>query len=115
MPVAFYMNHNVPRAVTQGLRLRGIDTLTALEDDSHRLSDPVLLDRATELDRVLFSMDRDLLVEATQRQRAGEDFAGVVYAHQERCSIGQCVDDLELLSKAIRPRELHGLVLYLPL
>jgi hypothetical protein len=32
MPLAFYMDHHVPRAVTLGLRLRGVDVLTAYED-----------------------------------------------------------------------------------
>ena len=68
MPVRLYFNHNVNRAVTQGLRLRGVDLLTAFEDRAHRLSDSELLDRATSLDRVLFSNDRDLVIEARRRQ-----------------------------------------------
>jgi hypothetical protein len=30
-PVAFYMDHNVPRAITEGLRLRGVDVITPLK------------------------------------------------------------------------------------
>ncbi len=61
------MDHHVPRAITNGLRLRGVDVLTAHEDKASRLRDPALLDRATELERVLFTQDDDLLTEATQR------------------------------------------------
>ena len=75
-----YMDVHVRRAITSGLRLRDVDVLTSQEDGTARLSDDRLLDRATELQRVLFSQDRDLLVEATRRQRAGTHFAGVIYA-----------------------------------
>ena len=32
MPIAFYMDHHVPHAITLGLRLRGVDVITAYED-----------------------------------------------------------------------------------
>ncbi|NQU25114.1 MAG: DUF5615 family PIN-like protein [Candidatus Nealsonbacteria bacterium] len=82
MSIRLYMDVHVRRAVTIALRLREVDVLTAQEDHSQRLPDPELLDRATALDRVLFSQDRDLLREARQRQREGQPFPGVIYAHQ---------------------------------
>ena len=115
MTVALYMNHNVPMAITEGLRLRDVDVLTAYEDKSHQLADPLLLDRAGDLRRVMFSMDSDLIAEATRRQRTEGKFPGVVYAHQERCSIGRCIADLELIAKALEPDDLQSRVFYLPL
>jgi hypothetical protein len=67
-----------------GLRLRGVEVLTAQEDGTSRLADPDLLNRATELGRVLFSQDEDLLREATLRQRQGTSFAGAVCATGSR-------------------------------
>ena len=46
MPITLYMDHHVPRAITAGLRNRGVDVLTAYEDNTHELDDPALLDRA---------------------------------------------------------------------
>lgn len=46
--IALYMDHNVPRAVTVGLRLRGVDVITAYEDGADDMDDSALLDRATE-------------------------------------------------------------------
>jgi predicted nuclease of predicted toxin-antitoxin system len=63
------MDHHVPRAITNGLRLRGVDVRTAQQDGASELSDPALLDRMEELGRVVFTQDDDLLTEATQRQR----------------------------------------------
>jgi hypothetical protein len=115
MTVALYMDVHVHRTITAGLRLRGVDVLTAQEDGRHKLPDDLLLDRATELQRVLFSQDEDLLDEAAGRQRDGIPFAGVVYAHQLRVPIGVCVRDLELIAKAATPEDCANRVEYLPL
>ena len=72
MSVRLYMDVHVRRAVTAGLRLRGVDVLTAQEDGNRELLDPELLDRATELGRVLFTQDDDLLREAKRRQQTGD-------------------------------------------
>lgn len=114
MPVRLYFDHNVKRAITQALRLRGIDVVTALEDGTHRLTDSELLDRATELGRVLFSTDEDLIVEARGRQREGVPFAGVVHASQE-LPVGVCVEQLELAVKAGEPSDFADSLLFLPL
>ena len=55
------------------------------------------------------------IAEAARRQRAGEFFAGVVYAHQLNVTIGQCVNDLEIIAKAGNPDDLANRVEYLPL
>lgn len=115
MTVRLYMDHNVRGAVTTGLRIRSVDVLTAQEDGWHAAADPDLLDRAGELERVLFTHDEDLLVEAAARQRAGRSFHGVIYVHQERLGIGETVDQLELIASASRIDELVDRVLFLPL
>jgi uncharacterized protein with PIN domain len=113
--LALYMDHHVPRQITAGLRLRGIDVVTAYEDGTHEWDDVDLLDRATELDRVLFTRDDDLLAIARQRQLDGILFSGVIYAHQLRVSIGTCVDDLEIIAQAGEPADLVNGVRFLPL
>jgi uncharacterized protein with PIN domain len=115
MTVGLYMDVHVHRAITTGLRLRGVDVLTAQEDGYRRAVDDVLLDRATELQRVLFTQDEDLLAEAKRRQMQSVPFAGVIYAHQLRITIGRCVQDLELIASAAYPEEMANRVEYLPL
>src|SRR5262245_59584516 len=110
MPIALYMDHHVPRAITLGLRMRGVDVLTAFEDGSRELADPDLLDRAGALDRVLFSQDRDLLAEGARRQRAGVPFQGLLYCHPLRLSVGACIRELELIAKAAEPGDLQNRV-----
>ena len=115
MSVALYMDENVKGPITRGLRRRGIDVMTAQGDIPPGTPDPEVLDRATELGRVLFSQDDDLVREAAKRQRSGESFTGVIYAHQDTVSIGQCVQDLEFLAQAGHPEDFENRVEYLPL
>ena len=39
MALTLYMDHNVPRAITVGLRLRGVEVVTAYEDGTSELDD----------------------------------------------------------------------------
>ena len=96
--IKLYMDHHVPRAITQSLRLRGVDVLTAYEDGANYFSDSALLDRASEFGRVLFTQDDDLIAEATKRQKEGIPFSGVIYSHQLKISIGGCINDLEIIT-----------------
>ena len=115
MSLGLYMDVHVPAAITRGLLLRSVDVLTAQLDGTTRMEDPDLLNRATRLQRVLFSQDEDLLAEATRRQRSGESFGGVIYAHQLRITIGRAIADLEILGQAGTIGEFANRVEYLPL
>lgn len=114
MPVGFYFDHNVSRAIAQGLRLRGVSVLTAFEDGAHARTDAEILDRATATGRVLFSADVDLIVEARQRQTTSVPFSGVVYASQ-RLAVSLCIEQLELLAKAGERSDFMNSLVFLPL
>jgi hypothetical protein len=109
------MDHNVPRSITVGLRLRGVDVITAYEDGADDMDDSALLDRATELGRVLFTHDDDLLAETTKRQQEDISFGGVIYVHQMGATIGSCISDLEVIANAGEPEDLLNQVQFLPL
>jgi hypothetical protein len=47
------MDVHVRWAITDGLRRRGVNVVTAQDDSAARFDDPTLLDRVTELRRVL--------------------------------------------------------------
>jgi len=115
MALLLYVDVHVRSEITRGLVARGVDVLTAQQDGTGALDDPALLDRATTLGRVLFSQDSDLLAEAVLRQREARRFAGVAYAHQLGITIGQCIDDLELMAKVMEPMEMVDRIVYLPL
>ncbi len=117
MPISLYMDHNVRGQVTSGLRSRGIDVLTADEDGNRGMEDSDLLDRATILQRVFFTNDKDFLSEGARRQRANISFFGLIFAHQDltRVSIGTSIRDLERIVKTETLQSMMNRVVYLPL
>lgn len=114
MPIGFYMDVHIPKAVTVGLRLRGVDVLTAQEDGATIFSDKKLLDRATELGRMLYSQDDDLLAEAHSRLNRNENFAGVVYSHQLSSPFGKCIEDLEIIAKTCEENDTLNQIEFIP-
>ena len=115
MSLALYTDHHVPGAVTDGLRRRGVDVLTAGEDGAARLDDESLLRRATELGRVLFSQDADLPKLASMFQRQEIEFSGIFYTHQMRLTVGQVIEDLEVAAKVLSLEEMKNRIDFLPL
>lgn len=115
MSVALYMDHNISSAITAGLRLKGIDVITAFEDQSNRLDDISLLNRVIELNRVLLTCDDDFLAEANYRMTNSIYFTGIIYFHQQRISIGHCISDIEYLTTAGELTDFENNTYFLPL
>src|SRR5437867_757215 len=114
MPVALYMDVHVPQAITDQLRRRGVDVLTAQEDGSDMVADEELLKRAETRGRVLFTQDVRFQARAEEWQRQGRSFAGLVFGHQLQGSIGQYVRDLELIAKVSDPADWLNTIERLP-
>jgi predicted nuclease of predicted toxin-antitoxin system len=115
MALAFYVDEHVPKPITNGLRIRSIDVLTVQEDGRAKADDLVVLDRAAELDHLLLSFDADMLREVTRRQQQGIPFATLIFAHPSRVSVGECIQDLEMIAQAGDRHDLLNQVIYLPL
>jgi hypothetical protein len=113
--LALYMDQHVPAAITGALAVRGIDVLTAHDDGLADADDQTILDRATELGRVVFTRDRDFLVLGRAAQSSGVKFSGIIYAHQLHVTIGQAVRDLELICQSLTPDEIRSQVYFLPI
>ncbi|MBD1872855.1 DUF5615 family PIN-like protein [Nodosilinea sp. FACHB-131] len=114
MAIALYMDVHIPQAITNQLRRRGIDVLTAFDDEAQELPDDQLLSRVTQLNRILFTQDIRFRVLAETWQTEGKLFSGLVYGHQLGGTIGQFVKDLELIAKASEPDDWKNTVEYIP-
>jgi hypothetical protein len=108
------MDVHVPGPITAQLRRRGIDVLTAQEDGHDAVPDAKVLDRAAMLGRLVFTQDVRFRVLAEQWQGRDRKFAGLVFGSQLGGTIGQYVEDLELIAKASEPTEWHNVVQFLP-
>ena len=115
MSIALFLDHNVRRAVAEGLRQRGVDLVTAHEDGSAELDDELLLARVAELGRVLFTHDDDFLAIADRWLAGNRPFSGIIYVHQYRLTVREMIVDLELITKVGDRAEMQGRVEFLPL
>ena len=114
MSVKLYMDVHVPWPITEQLQLRGVDVLTAQGDSADTLPDDELLQRATELERVMFTQDIRFNAMAEKWQRDGRTFGGLVFGHQLHATIGKYVTDLELIAKSTDPDEWVNTIERLP-
>lgn len=114
MGVPLYMDVHVPFAIAEQLRRRGIDVLTSIEDGQSEALDSALLDRATDLGRLLFTHDVRFRAMAERWQRAGRPFGGLLFGAQLGGTIGQFVTDLELICRASTLDEWANVVEWLP-
>ena len=115
MSFALYADHDLNAHIVAGLRLRGVDLITAFEDGRAEESDPNLLDRATELGRLLVTHDKGFMAEAARRHRNGEWFYGIIYAPQRRGMIGRYIEDIAIISALGEPEEFVYAVNALPM
>ena len=61
LPIKFYTDEHVPRALVRGVRQRGADVLTVAEADLLGASDEEHFERARIEGRVIFTQDDDFL------------------------------------------------------
>ena len=115
MPLSFYMDVQVPAAITEGLARRGIDVLTSQDDGTRETDDDLLLQKAATLSRILVTQDEDFLRIAAEWQRGGRFFAGLVFAPQQGPSIGRCIEDLHLIAECVQTEEIASRVVFIPL
>lgn len=115
MAVSLYFDVHVDHAIGAQLRLRQVDVLTAQEDDANRLTDDLLLERASQLNRPLVTHDIRLQALAEDWQQHGRPFCGLIFGHLMQVSIGQCVRDLELIAKATDDQDWTSTIVRLPL
>ncbi|MBI3410237.1 MAG: DUF5615 family PIN-like protein [Planctomycetes bacterium] len=114
MPVSFYFDVHVPHAIAKQLRRLQVDVLLPQEDGTDLLSDEELLERATKLGRAIVTFDIRFKVMAEDWQAKNRPFAGLVFAHQQKGTIGQLVQDLELIAKALEPSDMENRIERIP-
>ena len=109
------MDVHIPQQITDQLRRRGADILTAIEDGWDQAEDEDLLEHARMLGRVVFTHDIRFRAMAEDWQRQGRPFAGLVFGHQNGGTIGQFVNDLDLLRQVTDASEWMNTDEWLPL
>jgi len=104
MPVKFYMDHHVPRAITDGLRAHGVEVITALEDGTSELDDPEYWIELESLDLCYLPE----IIICCKRQQGGKEvvFLSKVLSMLTNCvlQLGRVFTIWRLLRKQANPK-----------
>jgi uncharacterized protein with PIN domain len=106
--VKFYTDEHAAKAVTKGLRQRGVDVLTAAEANMLGAEDEAHLALALQQQRVIFTQDHDFL----RFHAAGMNHAGIAYAPQGT-SVGDIIRGLMLIYQVLSADEMRNHVEFL--
>ena len=102
--IRYHLDEHVPHAVAVGLRRRGIDVTTTVEQALMGASDVEQLAFATAQGRVLVTRDQDHLALA----RMNSAHAGIVFWHSKRDRLGPLVETLILLWQIAAAEQMTG-------
>ncbi|MCT7954863.1 DUF5615 family PIN-like protein [Laspinema palackyanum] len=98
MAISYYFDAPVHRAIKIGLQLRGVEVMTAQEDNNSSAIDEIILSRSLQLKRPLVTTDHDFLVLAKNCVAQGEAFTGIFFL-SPKVSIGYAIEELEVYAK----------------
>ena len=106
----FYLDENMPVAIAEQLRKRGIDAVTVRELECFGDSDLRHLRRAREQGRVICTNASDFL----ELAKSGIEHTGIVFGQQDVAFIGAWVVFLELMYGVYQSEELENRVEFQP-
>jgi predicted nuclease of predicted toxin-antitoxin system len=107
--IKIYADENVNVAIVEGLKRRGVEAWSAIDNGKCGLSDEEQLKYAFG-EKAIFTHDDDFLGMAAESEI--EHF-GIIYVHQQHLSIGDCIRKLKAIVEAMSPEEMHNRILFL--
>ena len=113
MPVKIYTDESVPVAVAAGLQRRHVEAISACDSENLGLTDEEQLDFATSHEMVIFTHDVDFLRLACSQVESGKDHWGIIYVHQDRATIGECIHRLKEIADLFEPDDLRNHIEFL--
>ena len=105
----FYLDEHVPVEIARQLNELGIDTITVRDQKTRGRDDPSQLQIASELGRVLCTLDSDYI----ELAKAGAIHAGIVFIPSENSEVGVVVTYLALMARVFTAEEARNHVEFL--
>ncbi|BBM86851.1 DUF5615 family PIN-like protein [Candidatus Uabimicrobium amorphum] len=113
--IKLYFDLHVHGVVFQNLIANGVDVIRGQDDGMDGVPDEKLLERASELKRVLVTSDKDFFEIAANFQSNQKYFSGVLFYRATKVGIKDLIDDLTLISSAGKLIDFENLLICLPL
>ncbi len=108
--IRIYADESVNVAIVEGLKRRGVKIWSARGAGKLGLSDEEQLEYAMNEEAVIFTHDDDFLSLVIE---SGRGHYGIIYVHQQRLSIGECIRRLKTIAETKTSNEMRNHVLFL--
>lgn len=95
-------------SVAEGLKRRGISAFSAKDLGKLGMTDQKQLETAIQNEALIFTHDADFLRIASE-----EKHLGIIYVHQRKLSVGECVRKLKVIAETIQPQEMRNKIIFL--
>ncbi|MEX0802413.1 MAG: DUF5615 family PIN-like protein [Candidatus Binatia bacterium] len=112
--IQLYADENVDDRIIRGLRLRGIDIITAVEAGMTGKADAEQLSYASLNSRVLLTSDQDFIEMHPRWIREGRQHAGIIYYSQYHVTVGTCIWGVKLVLDVLSPEEMQNHLEFIP-
>jgi predicted nuclease of predicted toxin-antitoxin system len=113
MSVDIYIDESVPVAVAASLNRRGVTAISARDAGNLGISDKEQFAYATANRLLLFTHDTDFLPLAHRQNAASQDHWGIIYVHQHKLSIGECIRRLKEIADVFEQDDLKNHIEFL--
>ena len=91
--IRIYTNESTSVPIAEGLKRRGVNAFSARDAENSGLTDEEQLIYAGEERATIFTHGTDFLQIAAKWLDEGRDHQGIIYCHQKRYTIGECVQN----------------------
>lgn len=112
--IQLYADENVDEGIVRGLRLRGLDIITAVDAGMTGKTDSEQLSHAFMHGRVLLTSDQDFLELHLRWMQEGRQHAGIIYYSQYRVTIGTCIWGVKLILDVLSSEEMQNHLEFIP-
>lgn len=112
--IGIYADVQIPWPLVHLLRQMSFDVLTSQADGTRSSPDVVILRRATELNRVVLTEDRDFLRIAYEWTSQGKEFCGILFLSRGEEGLRQVAEDIAVAVSCSDVSELANTVSYVP-
>jgi len=90
------------------LKRRGVEAFSAKDTGKLGLTDERQIEAAAKSQAVIFTHDVDFLRIALHKQHLG-----IIYVHQQKLSVGECIRRLKAMAETKSPEEMRNQIIFL--
>jgi len=106
--IKIYADESVNVAIVEGLKRRGVEAFSAKDTDKLGLTDQQQIEVTAKKQAVIFTHDADFLRIAIHKQHPG-----IIYVHQQKLSVGECIRRLKAIAETKSPQEMRNRIIFL--